>query len=214
MIPENVGIPKQVAEVVENDPGLRGTFFLIVGPSGAGKSTLIAALTAREPHCIPIAPVTTRPRREDDVENKPYWFVDDADFDALLQQGRIRDVCTYCSYRYGMDVSAIANAVRFHRSAVQENVLVQWPLLRDRYPKWRMRSIFLMPPSIDVLERRIRTRSPLSDEQVRLRLESARLEILDAPRADVQVVSDEGQQEKVYETVRRYILSEIESSQP
>lgn len=193
------------------EPRRNGKLFLIVGPSGVGKTTVASALVLRHPDFIAIAPVTTRPRRLDDVEGKPYRFVSDAEFDALEGREEIVEVCDYCGYRYGMWGEAIMDALHDGRTAIQENVIYDWHSLSSKYPEWNLRTIFLLPPSLETLVARIRRRSPLSEGQIRLRMESAGREIAVAPLADLQVVAEEGQQEKVYETVERYILSELQN---
>lgn len=214
MIPEKADFPKHIRDINTTEPRRNGKFFLIVGPSGVGKTTLASALTIRHPEFAAVPPVTTRPRRLDDIEGKPYRFVSDEGFEALDGAGELSETCTYCGYRYGMLGNAILRALEEGAVPIQENVIYDWHALAGKYPDWHVRTVFLLPPSIDILAMRIRARSPLSEEQIRLRMESATIEMQTAHLADLRVVSEEGQQEKVYETVERYILSELESNRP
>lgn len=214
MIPKKAVFPKHIAPMATTDSGKKGKLFLIVGPSGVGKGTLMRMLKERHPEfAYPKSSVTTRPMRSDDLEGEPYSFVSDAAFDELARDGQLLEQCEFAGYRYGMVRDPIISALEMGMPVLRESEIYDWYLLEERHPELqgRLRSVFLLPPSMDVLVRRIRARSPLSEEQIRLRMESAALEVQVAHLADLQVVTEEGGQEKVYETVERYILSELQT---
>lgn len=190
----------------------KGRLFIIVGPSGVGKTTLADQLRNRHPEWVSVPSVTTRPMRDGDVFERPYRYVSDADFDQLITQGEISDWCTFAGNRYGVMIPPIRDALAQGRICFKENEIYEWHALKEKYPDlaYAIRTIFLLPPSVESLADRIRNRSSLPEGQFTLRMESVRLEMETAHLADLQVVSEEGQQEKVYETVQRYILSELQ----
>lgn len=212
MIPEKAVFPKYIAPMATTDSQKKGKFFLIVGPSGAGKGTILRMLRARHPEYRFGLSATTRPQRRDDVVGEQYDFVTDDEYDRLEAAGAFLTSGRFYAYRYGSLYSTIRGPLDAGRVVLKENDTYDWHSITHVHPELSMtlRTIFFVPPSLDILEFRIRRRSPLPEEQIIHRMASAVLEMETAHLADLQVVTEEGQQEKVYETVERYILSELE----
>lgn len=212
MIPENSLLPKNIARMLTTDKGKKGKLFLIVGPSGAGKGTILRMLRARHSEFRFGLSATTRPPRSDDLPGEQYVFVNDEGYDLSLANNEFLTSGHFYAYRYGSLYSTIRGPLDEGRAVLKENDTYDWHAIKASHPELasRLRTIFFVPPSIGILEERIRKRSFLSEEQIAHRMASAPIEMETAHLADLQVVTVEGEQEKVYETVERYILSELE----
>lgn len=163
---------------------------LITGPSGAGKSSLVAALLAADPSLSFSVSTTTRPIRAGETDGVEYHFVDDAEFDRLIAADAFVEWANVHRRRYGTR--------RDHVQAMLAQGLT--PLL-DVDVQGGVRvidlfgpevvSIFVFPPSWEVLEQRLRGRGTDADAVIRTRLENARWEIGFADRYEYWVVNDD-----------------------
>ncbi|MEZ4388011.1 MAG: guanylate kinase [Candidatus Krumholzibacteriia bacterium] len=163
---------------------------LISGPSGAGKSTVYHELMRREPRLAFSVSVTTRPPRRGEQDGVDYHFVDDAEFDRLLAAGAFLEWAHVHDRRYG---TRRADLERMEREGTIPllDVDVQGGVqVLDRCGP-EVASVFLWPPSWDVLETRLRGRGTDDDEVIARRLANARWEVDYADRYAYWVVNDE-----------------------
>lgn len=163
---------------------------LISGPSGAGKSTVYHELMSREPRLGFSVSTTTRPIREGEHDGVDYYFVDDATFGRLQRAGEFLEWAEVHGKKYGTrraHVEAMENAGRIPLLDIDVQGGVQ---VLDRCGA-AIVSVFLWPPSWDVLERRLRGRGTDTDEVIATRLKNARWEVGFADRYDYWVVNDE-----------------------
>jgi guanylate kinase len=152
-----------------------GRLFVITAPSGAGKTSLIAALLKDEPSLRLSISYTTRPPRPGEQNAREYHFVDDATFLAMRERGEFLESAEVHGYRYGTSKRVITDALAQGQDLVLE---IDWQgarQVRTLYP--HCIGIFILPPSVEELERRMRARGQDSDDVIARRLASAREEL-------------------------------------
>ena len=165
----------------------RGLLLVITAPSGAGKSSLIEALLKDDPALKLSMSYTTRPPRRGEVNGREYHFVDEASFVAMLERGEFLESAQVHGYRYGTSQAVIRNTLEGGEDLVLE---IDWQgaqQVRRLYPGCI--GVFILPPSVAELERRMRTRGQDSEDVIRRRLASAEEEISHAPEFDYAIIN-------------------------
>ncbi len=181
-------------------------FLLLVisSPSGAGKTTLCRKLLAEFTTLRFSVSTTTRPKRPNETDGVDYHFVSRERFQELVDQGAFVEWAEVHGHRYGTSMDQI-EVSRANRAGIVFDVDYQGSgKIKRAYPE--AVTIFLLPPSMAELERRIKGRGVDSDEQVRLRLQNAVNEIKHFEDFDYIVVNDEI--DKAYERLRSIVLAE------
>ena len=151
---------------------MSGLLFVITAPSGAGKSSLIDALLKDDPRLRLSISYTTRAPRPGEVNGREYHFVDDKTFLAMLERGEFLESAEVHGNRYGTSQAVIRDALARGEDLMLE---IDWQgaqQVRRLYPECV--GIFILPPSVEELERRMRARGQDADEVIRRRLASAR----------------------------------------
>jgi guanylate kinase len=168
---------------------LKGLLFVITAPSGAGKSSLIDALLKDDPTLKLSISYTTRPPRPGEQNGREYHFVDEATFIAMLERGEFLESAQVHGYRYGTSQAVIGEALARGSDLVLE---IDWQgaqQVRRLHPECI--GIFILPPSVAELERRMRARGQDSDAVIRRRLASAGEEISHAPEFNYAIINKE-----------------------
>ena len=152
-----------------------GRLFVITAPSGAGKTSLIDALVRADPSLKLSISYTTRAPRPGEKDGVDYHFVDDAAFRGMQQRDEFLESAEVHGYRYGTSKKVITEALARGDDLILE---IDWQgarQVRDIYPECV--GIFILPPSIEQLERRMRSRGQDADAVIRRRLDNARGEM-------------------------------------
>jgi len=166
-----------------------GRLVVVAGPSGAGKSTLLRRLLAERPRYRFAVSCTTRGPRAGEEHGREYYFLADEEFERRVAADEFAEWERLHARRYGTLKSEIAR-LRDAGHHVLFDVDVKGALrLKELYPEARL--VFIAPPSLAALERRLRARGSESEEQIGIRLERSRLELELADRFDCRVVNDE-----------------------
>jgi guanylate kinase len=152
-------------------PGPRSRLFVIAAPSGAGKTTLVKALTTRNPELRFSISYTTRPQRRNEVDGSDYIFVDKAEFDRLRAAGALLESAEVFDNLYGTS----REQVEKHLAAGHHVILeIDWQGARQvRKAKPDCVTVFILPPTREELERRLRSRGTDSDAVIERRLRDA-----------------------------------------
>ena len=162
---------------------------MLAGPSGVGKGAIVARLLAALPDLELSISATTRQPREREDEGRHYHFMDRERFDKTIEAGGFLEWADIFGERYGTPREPIDRAL-----AEGRDVLVEIDVQGARQVKAvepRAFMVFITPPSLEELERRLRTRGSETDQQVRRRLAKAADELAAEPEFDVTVVNDD-----------------------
>ena len=166
---------------------MSGILFVITAPSGAGKSSLIEALLGEDPTLRLSVSYTTRAPRPGEVNGREYHFVDEKTFLAMLERSEFLESAEVHGNRYGTSQAVIREALARGQDLVLE---IDWQgaqQVRRLYPQCV--GIFILPPSVAELERRMRARGQDSDAVIRRRMSSAEEEISHAPEFDYAIIN-------------------------
>ena len=153
----------------------RGKLFIISGPSGVGKDTLIKNIVGSLPDVYLSVSYTTRLPRNNEVPDKDYKFVSDEFFKKEVEQGNMLEYATYCTVCYGTPKKPVEDCINSGKSVILKIERDGMEKVRRIYPD--AITIFLMPPSLDELCRRITERKTDSDSAIQKRLLRAAEEI-------------------------------------
>ncbi len=151
-------------------PARRGRLFVIAAPSGAGKTSLVRALMEREPLRFSIS-YTTRRQRPNERHGHDYFFVDAEEFEAMVTRGEFLEHARVFDNRYGTARAPVEAALAAGQDLILE---IDWQGARQvRSALPECVSIFILPPSRDELERRLRGRGTDPEEVIQRRLRDA-----------------------------------------
>ena len=167
----------------------RGRLYVIAAPSGAGKTSLVRALLDRVPALSFSVSYTTRPRRETEADGRDYFFVDAATFQQMVEAGEFLEHAEVFDNRYGTSKAHVAGLLEAGRSVVLE---IDWQGARQiRRAAPEALGIFILPPSVEALERRLRSRGTDSETVIRRRLTDALDDMRHWSEFDFVVVNDD-----------------------
>jgi guanylate kinase len=155
-----------------------GTLFIVSGPSGAGKTTLIDRVRGQlSPLGIELyfsVSHTTRRARTGEIPGQSYHFVEDVDFQSMAARGEFLEWAHVHAHRYGTSKSEVVGRLRAGQDVILDiDYQGAKQIAADPELQPRSLSIFIFPPSLDVLERRLRARSLNTDAEIDLRLRKA-----------------------------------------
>ncbi|NMF84612.1 guanylate kinase [Nodosilinea sp. P-1105] len=166
-----------------------GRLIVFTGPSGVGKGTLLKALRDRYPALRLSISATTRSPRPGEVDGKDYYFVSRCEFQAMIDRGDLLEWAEFAGNLYGTPRQAVFQQVEAGEWVILEIELEGARQVRESFPK--ALQVFVLPPSLEELEQRIRSRGKDADEAIQRRLDRAQVEIEAAPEFDRQIVNDD-----------------------
>lgn len=165
----------------------RGIPFVLSAPSGTGKTTVCREVVRRDPGIEFSVSHTTRPRRSGEVEGRDYHFVDRERFEALAKEGAFVEWAEYGGNLYGTSFASLDRPLAEGRDLLLEIEVQGAAQLRER--RGDARFLFLLPPSLEELERRLRGRGTDDEEGIARRLALARRELRAVHHFDYAVVN-------------------------
>ena len=167
----------------------KGNLFVISGASGVGKSTVLAKVTAQRPDLLFSVSATTRPPREGEIDGVHYSFISREQFMEMLDQDAFAEYDIHHAACYGTPREQLEQKLEQGHVFldIDPNGAFQ---VRERYPDVTL--IFIMPPSYEVLEQRLRGRADgMSEEKILGRLGRAKWEMEQSEKYDCVVVNDD-----------------------
>ncbi|HOO25991.1 MAG TPA: guanylate kinase, partial [Clostridiales bacterium] len=166
----------------------KGLLVVLSGPSGSGKDTILTELEKRERDVKISISMTTRKPREWEVDGIHYYFVNEDFFKRKIEEGQILEYAQYGNSFYGTPKNPVDTWLSEGKTVILKIEVQGAEKIRKLYPD--SVSIFLMPPSMKVLEERLRKRESEDDDEVARRLSSAVGEIRKSVDYDYYVVND------------------------
>ena len=166
-----------------------GNVFMVVAPSGAGKSSLVRALLDHDPSIVLSISCTTRAPRPGEMDGREYRFTSYEDFLAMRDTNSLLEWAEVHGNYYGTPRDRIDEATRAGHDVLLE---IDWQgarQVKQRFP--RAIGIFILPPSIDELAKRLRARGQDTDDVISRRLLAAGGEIAHAPECEYVIINQE-----------------------
>lgn len=167
----------------------RGRLYVISGPSGVGKGSVVELLSEAHPELFVSISVTTRPPRSGERPGVQYSFVSPAQFEELIQYEALLEHAEVFGHFYGTPIVPIEDARALGKDAVLEIDVQGAMQIRERVPDALL--IFLVPPSMDELARRLNERGTEGQDDLERRLTGARREMEQRDRFDYIVENDD-----------------------
>ena len=166
---------------------MQGFLIVITAPSGAGKSSLIAAALRADARLRLSVSYTTRSPRPGEQDGREYHFVDEAVFLAMLGRGEFLEAAEVHGHRYATSHAVMRSELQHSHDLLLE---IDWQgaqQVRRLYPECT--GIFILPPSVEELERRMQKRGQDTPEVIGRRIAVAREEISHAPEFDYAIIN-------------------------
>lgn len=165
-----------------------GILITFSGPSGSGKDTVLRQLIANRDDVKVSVSMTTRKKRNGEIDGKDYYFVDKEYFKKKISENKMLEYAEYADNFYGTPKDPVDEMLKEGKAVILEIEVQGAEKIRNIYPD--VISIFLMPPSVRVLEERLRGRNSEDEETINHRLVIAREEIRRASEYDYIVVNN------------------------
>lgn len=174
-----------------------GQLIIVSGPTGVGKRTIIKEYIKDHPNAIRCVSVTTRPQRDDEVEGQDYYFISHKEFNQLIRSNQMLEYGYLRRNGYGTIRSAVEQLRAAGRNVILDIDVVGAMKVRTIYPDATL--MFILPPTWEELEKRIREKRSESEEQIDELLLAAQEEVLCAEQYDYVLIND-----TLEDTVRRF----------
>lgn len=181
----------------------RGLAFIVSAPAGTGKTTLVQRLTNEFPCVIASVSFTTRKPRIGEIEGLHYHFIDQSEFEKKIEKGDFLEYVSLYGCYYGTSRDWVENQLNKGKHVVMVIDTQGAKLLRDLYPAI---SIFVEPPSLAELERRLHARGSESLSKIAERLEIAAQELESIKYYDYQIINDDF--EIAYQVLKSIFIAE------
>lgn len=167
----------------------KARLFVISGPAGAGKGTLVARIRDRRPNLDLSVSATTRKPREGEVDGVAYYFLSEEEFTRRVEAGEFLEWDGHFDKRYGTLRSEVDSRLEAGHSVILEIDVNGALNVKRMNPDAVL--VFIAPPSLEVLEKRLRGRGTETEEQIALRLARVEMEMAAAEQYDEVVVNDD-----------------------
>lgn len=167
-----------------------GHLFVISGPSAVGKTSIVRYLLDKKPQLSRVVTCTTRSIRENERDGVDYMFLSKEDFKEKIECNEFAEFSEVYNNYYGVLLKSIQESMDKHEVSV---LVINWEGFQKvkRFVTENITGIFINPPSIDELEKRIRSRNTEDEGDIQKRLLTARLDIAHASEYDFSVENKE-----------------------
>ncbi|MEL6581853.1 MAG: guanylate kinase [Cyanobacteria bacterium J06621_12] len=169
-----------------------GKLIVITGPSGVGKGTLVSMLLKRHSQLQVSTSATTREPRPGETDGVEYYFLNKKDFETAILNHELLEWAEYAGNYYGTPKAQVLEQIEQGNYILLEIELAGARAIANIFPA--ATRIFILPPSVEALEERIRTRGTNSEESITKRLAIARQEIAASSEFDFKIVNDDLEQ--------------------
>ena len=166
----------------------KGNLIVVSGPSGIGKDTVVAEYLKRNDAYKSIS-CTSRKIREGDIPDKTYHFITKEEFENKIKNGELLEYTIYNNNYYGTLKNTIDEQLEKGKDVIMVIEVEGEANVKKIYPD--AKSIFLLPPSMDVLKDRLINRGNVSTEDIEDRMKTAEREIATSVRYDYKIINDD-----------------------
>lgn len=167
----------------------KGLLIVLVGPSGSGKDTVLREFFKRDTNTFLSVSATTRAPREGEVDGRDYYFVSREEFDSMIAEDGLLEYATYVGNSYGTPKKPVLERIERGENVILEIEVQGARKVLSLYPD--AVSVFILPPSLTELRRRLIGRGTEELETVNRRLETARGELPFAYECSYVIVNDD-----------------------
>jgi guanylate kinase len=183
----------------------RGLMLVLSSPSGAGKTTLSRMLLEADSHIELSVSVTTRPQRPGEVDGRDYHFIDMARFESMVKSDKLLEWAEVFGHRYGTPRLPVEKALRTGRDVLFD---IDWQGTQQLREKARddLVSVFILPPTVKELQRRLERRAQDSNAIIAGRMAKAAGEMSHWPEYDYVIVNRE--KDDAFAEVRSILAAE------
>lgn len=166
----------------------KGILVVVSGLSGAGKGTICKRLLEKYPEYVLSVSATSRKPRSGEVNGQDYFFVSKEHFEEMIAHGQLLEYCQYVENYYGTPKEWVLKQLEEGKDIILEIELQGAFKVRDQYPEAVL--IFVLPPDMDELKRRLITRGTETEEEIEKRLLRANEEMEFVSQYDYVIVND------------------------
>ncbi|MDO8426361.1 MAG: guanylate kinase [Deltaproteobacteria bacterium] len=187
---------------------MSGIPFIVSAPSGAGKTTLCKKAVAFFSDLRQSISYTTRKPREGEINGVDYWFIDNAAFDSMVKKGEFLEHADIYGKRYGTSRKDLKKILEEGLSVILEIDVQGAESVRGKLKGAVY--VFILPPSLEASEERLKERGKDSAEEIRKRLKTAAEEIKLAPKYDYIIINED--LDEAFEKLKSVIIAEKSKS--
>lgn len=185
----------------------QGKIILISGPSGVGKKTIIDLLRTNDGLNLYYSiSYTTRNKRVDETNGKDYFFVSETEFKQKINNNHFLEYAMFCNHYYGTDKEQVISMINEGKNVILEIEVEGAKKILNMMPKDLIVSIFILPPSIEELERRLTLRNTESIHDIKNRILKAKNEINEKSMYQHNIINDDVQ--RVVNQITKIIKNE------
>ncbi|MEQ1722381.1 MAG: guanylate kinase [Pseudobdellovibrio sp.] len=168
---------------------MKTRMIIVAAPSGAGKSSFVERLAAEEPRLHDIITYTTRAMRNHESPGKPYFFISKEEFEKKIKEEFFIEWAQVHTNMYGTSFEQIQMAWARDKVVIMDIDIQGVVTFKSKYPD--AKTVFIMPPSIEELKRRVIKRDGAPPPDLEVRMANAEKEMTKAHEFDVQIVNDD-----------------------
>lgn len=167
---------------------MKTRMIIVAAPSGAGKSSFVEKLAAEDSRLHDIITYTTRPMRKNESQGKPYFFISREEFEKKIKEGFFVEWAQVHTNLYGTSHEQIQLAWARDKVVIMDIDIQGVVTFKSKYPD--AKTVFILPPSIEELERRVIKRDGGAPVDLEIRMFNAEKEMQKANEFDVRIVND------------------------
>lgn len=172
---------------------MKTQLILVAAPSGAGKSSFVDRIIAEIPQLEDVITYTTRAMRHHEVPGQPYHFISTEEFQRRIEGGFFVEWAKVHTNYYGTSQESLVEAWNREKVVIMDIDVQGVRTFRQKFPQV-VKTIFILPPSLEELRRRVIRRDRGATADLDVRMKNAALEMEEAPQFDFQVVNDDFEQ--------------------
>lgn len=168
---------------------MKGSLFVVSAPAGCGKDTILGELFKRTDMAGYAVSATTRAPREGEVNGVHYHFLTREEFERKIAEKEVLEYTEYCGNYYGTLKRSVDDLLESGKDAILKIEVEGAMNIKKMFPEARL--VFILPPSWEVLEKRLRDRGTETEDKIVERTKQARNEVVFAKNYDYLIVNDD-----------------------